>query len=830
MFTLDSNHPPKAINMEKQYHHKKVEELAQACWEKNACFKANELDKDKFYCLSMFPYPSGSIHVGHIRNYTIGDVIARYQRMLGKNVLQPFGWDAFGLPAENAAIKNNVPPAQWTYQNIQNMKEQMQQMGFGYDWDREFASCSAKYYRWEQWFFLQLLNKGLAYKKNSLVNWDPVDETVLANEQVINGRGWRSNALVEKKEISQWFLKITDYAEELLSCLDDLPGWPEQVKTMQKNWIGRSVGATITFQTNHDKVKIPVFTTRPDTLIGATYIAIAPEHPLAIETAKKNAKLQEFLEQCKHSKKSEAAMATEEKLGLDTGITAINPLNAEPIPVWVANYILMEYGSGAIMAVPAHDERDFEFANKYNLPIRQVIEPYSEEELINIDKAAYVEKGRLINCGFYNGLDYQAAFDTIVGDLEKKHSAQRQVNYRLRDWGVSRQRYWGAPIPIIYCEQCNIVPVPEDQLPVDLPEEVTITGTGSPLAKMPEFYEVACPQCNRPARRETDTFDTFFESSWYYARFACPDQNNAILDDRVNYWAPVDQYIGGIEHAILHLLYARFFHKAMRDIGLVNSDEPFTNLLTQGMVLKDGCKMSKSKGNTINPQELVEKYGADTVRLFIMFTAPPEQSLEWSDDGVEGAFKFLKRLWNTVTQHAKVARLTSYANLNQTQKDLRRKLHETIHKVSDDMHRRFTFNTAIAAIMELLNHLGQFKVTTALDQHIRQEVLENVVLMLSPIVPHITHSLWIHLGHDSLILNQAWPQVDQQALKKDSLNLVIQVNGKVRAKIEIAASADKKSIEESALNHENVKKHILGKTVHKVIIIPNKLVNIVAGN
>jgi len=818
--------------MDQQYQPKQVEQIAQKYWETHNTFKTVEDPKrEKFYCLSMFPYPSGNIHVGHVRCYMIGDVIARHQRMLGKNVLQPFGWDAFGLPAENAALKHNVPPAQWTKKNIAHMKFQLQQMGFGFDWSREIATCDPTYYRWEQWFFLQLYAKGLVYKKNSMVNWDPVDQTVLANEQVINGRGWRSDALVERKEIPQWFLKITAYADELLSSLDELPGWPEQVKTMQRNWIGRSLGLNIIFKVQDQEQTMSIYTTCPDTLLGVTFMAISYEHPLAVVAAKTQPELQDFINQCQQGSTAEADLATMEKLGMETGFKAINPLNGELIPIWIANYVLAEYGSGAIMAVPAHDTRDWEFAKKYNLPIKQVVTP-ADGSVIDVQQAAYTDKGILVNSGKYDNLDYHSAFNAILQDLQKLNAGEQQVHYRLRDWGVSRQRYWGTPIPIIYCSHCGTVPVPENDLPVVLPENVTITGSGSPLAKMPGFYKVNCPKCQQPAQRETDTFDTFIESSWYYARYACPDQNNSMLDERANYWTPVDQYIGGIEHAILHLLYSRFFHKAMRDLGLVKSNEPFTNLLTQGMVIKDGAKMSKSKGNTVDPQDLIERYGADTVRLFIMFTAPPELSLEWSDAGVEGASRFLKRLWSIVYQHINEGTeelTTAYFKhqFNSAQKDLRFKLHSTIQKVSDDVGRRFTFNTAIAANMELLNSLSTFKVQDQIDRQVRQEVLNSIILMLSPIIPHITHSLWLNLGNATAIIEQAWPKVDAHALTQDTINVVVQVNGKLRANITIDPDCTKETLEHAATQNDNIQKFIGGKTIKKIIIVPRKLVNIV---
>lgn len=820
--------------METNYHPKQIEADAQKYWNKNRSFLAKEDPKaEKFYCLSMFPYPSGNIHVGHARNYTIGDVITRHQKMLGKNVMQPIGWDAFGLPAENAAIKNNVPPASWTKQNIAHMKYQLQQMGFGYDWSRELATCDPSYYRWEQWFFLQLYAKGLVYKKNSIVNWDPVDQTVLANEQVVNGRGWRSGAIIERKEIPQWFLKITDYAEELLDDLDKLSGWPEQVRTMQRNWIGKSIGINMQFRIPQHNTDITVYTTRPDTVLGATFVALAAEHPLATKAALNNPALSDFINQCKQTTTMEADFATMEKVGMDTGLKAINPVTGEQVPVWIANYVLAEYGGGALMAVPAHDQRDWEFAKKYDIPIKQVVTA-TDDSKVDIEQAAYTEKGILINSGKYDGLDYDSAFAAILQDLQQQGLGEQQINYRLRDWGVSRQRYWGTPIPMINCPSCGTVPVPEQDLPVVLPEDVELTGAGSPLGKMPEFYEVTCPTCGTAATRETDTFDTFFESSWYYARFACPDQNKAMLDERASYWTPVDQYVGGIEHAILHLLYARFFHKAMRDLGLVNSDEPFANLLTQGMVLKDGSKMSKSKGNTVDPQELIEKYGADTVRLFIMFAAPPEQSLEWSDAGVEGAYRFLKRLWSTVYQHVSDDNIKLdkqyYTKLfTSEQKKIRHKLHSTLQKVSDDLERRFTFNTAIAANMELLNALSSFEVNNQLDKQVRQEVLNSVVLMLAPIVPHITHTLWNELGNNSAIVDEAWPEVDSAALEQDSITFVVQVNGKVRANISAAPDSSKEALEKLATENSSVQKFTENKLIKKVIVVPGKLINIVVG-
>ncbi|WP_028299844.1 leucine--tRNA ligase [Oceanospirillum beijerinckii] len=815
--------------MDEQYTPHKIEQEAQAFWEKNQCFKAVEdANREKFYCLSMFPYPSGKLHMGHVRNYTIGDVLSRYQRLRGKNVLQPMGWDAFGLPAENAAIKNNVAPAKWTYENIDYMRDQLKQLGFAYDWDREIATCHPEYYRWEQWFFTRLFEKGLVYKKTSAVNWCPHDMTVLANEQVIDGCCWRCDTEVERREIPQWFLKITDYADQLLDDLDKVD-WPEQVKTMQRNWIGKSRGVELRFGLKDRAEELEVFTTRPDTLMGVTYVAVAAQHPLSLEAAENNAELAAFVEECKHTKVAEADMATMEKKGLPTGFTAIHPLTGREVPVMVANFVLMDYGSGAVMAVPGHDQRDWEFATKYGLDIEQVIEATDDAE-VDLSKEAYTEKGRLVNSGEFSGLEFEAAFDAIAAKLESEGKGKITINYRLRDWGVSRQRYWGAPIPMISCDSCGDVPVPEDQLPVVLPEDVDFDGVGSPIKKMPEFYETTCPKCGGAATRETDTFDTFMESSWYYARYACRNQNEAMLDSEADYWTPVNHYIGGIEHAILHLLYSRFYHKLLRDEGLVNSDEPFQRLLTQGMVLKDGSKMSKSKGNTVDPQELIQKYGADTVRLFIMFAAPPEQSLEWSDSGVEGSNRFLKRLWKMVQTHvdAGPVPVLNPEALNDKQKELRRKTHETIAKISDDMERRLTFNTAIAAVMELSNAI--IKVNDSSDEMraVQHEAIEACVVMLSPMVPHIAHTLWQMLGHEDAVIDTAWPTVDEKALARDSIQMVVQVNGKVRSKIEVAADTPKDAVEEVAKADEKVAKFLEGVTIRKVIVVPGKLVNIVA--
>ncbi len=817
--------------MQADYRPDVIETAAQTWWQQHQTFRATEdTSKEKFYCLSMFPYPSGQLHMGHVRNYTIGDVISRYQRMLGKNVLQPMGWDAFGLPAENAALKHQVPPAEWTYKNIDYMRAQLQRLGLAYDWDREIATCKPDYYRWEQWLFVRLFKKGLVYNKTAAVNWDPVDQTVLANEQVIDGRGWRSGALVERREIPQWFMKITDYAEDLRDDLQQLSGWPEQVKTMQANWIGRSEGVQITFAVADSEEDLAVYTTRPDTLMGVSYLAIAAEHPLALRMAETNAQLQQFIEECKKTDTTEAALETAEKKGMTTGVSVIHPVSGERIPVWVANFVLMGYGTGAVMSVPAHDQRDFEFAQKYDLPIRQVIEPTDDSE-IDLQQNAFTEKGRLVNSSQFTGLTSAEAFDAIADELTKQNKGERQVNYRLRDWGVSRQRYWGTPIPIIYCEHCGAVPVPEADLPVLLPENVVVDGSGSPIKSMPEFYQCDCPECGKPARRETDTFDTFFESSWYYARFTSADNHEAMLDHRADYWLPVDQYIGGIEHAVLHLLYARFFHKLLRDEGLVSGDEPFKNLLTQGMVLKDGAKMSKSKGNTVDPQALIDEYGADTARLFMMFAAPPEMSLEWSDNAVEGANRFLKRLWRSVHEHTEkgVVKDKNLTDLSEAATDLRRLAHQTLTKVGDDLGRRHTFNTAIAAVMELMNALSKFTEQDSQARSVRQEVLELVVLMLAPITPHICHALWSQLGYDKAVIDAQWPEVDADALKQDKTELMIQVNGKLRSKLMVDVNAQQADIEPLAIADENVQRYIDGKTIRKVILVPGRLINIVVG-
>jgi len=815
--------------MQENYQPLAIEQDVQAIWESSGVFNVSESStQEKYYCLSMFPYPSGKLHMGHVRNYTIGDVISRYQRMLGKNVLQPMGWDAFGLPAENAAMQHGVHPADWTYENIAYMRDQLKRLGFGYDWSRELATCDPSYYKWEQWFFLKLLAKGLVYKKTAPVNWCPNDMTVLANEQVIDGCCWRCDTQVERKEIAQWFLKITAYADELLASLETLDGWPEQVKTMQANWIGRSEGVEMDFPVADMEQPLRIYTTRPDTLMGVTYLAVAAEHPLALQAAINNTAISDFINDCKMMETSEAAMETMEKRGIDSGIKAQHPLTGELVPVWIANFVLMGYGTGAVMAVPAHDQRDYEFATKYDIAIKQVIFAKNGEE-DDCSEHAYTVKGVLKNSAEFDGLTSELAFVAISETLEKDQKGQRKTNFRLRDWGVSRQRYWGAPIPVIYCDDCGTVPVPEKDLPVELPRDVVLDGSQSPLVAHPTFSHVACPSCGKAARRETDTFDTFMESSWYFARFAS-SQADSMLDESAKYWLPVDHYIGGIEHAILHLLYARFFTKLMRDEGLLVCDEPFKKLLTQGMVLKDGTKMSKSKGNTIDPQGLIDQYGADTVRLFIMFAAPPEQSLEWSDSGVEGAFRFLKRLWKQAYTHNEAggsAVALDKSSMTDEQQSVRRFVHQTIQKVSHDVGVRTIFNTAIAANMELVNTLSKFVDESDNGKAIRQEALESIVLMLAPIVPHICHQLWLDLGHQQAVLGVAWPQVDASALEQDTIELVIQVNGKLRSKISVSMTATSEEIQVQALNDELAIRFIDGKPIRKVIVVPKKLVNIV---
>lgn len=813
------------------YLPQQVETQAQRYWEEFDVFRVfEEVEREKFYCLSMFPYPSGRLHIGHVRNYTIGDVIARYQRMLGKNVLQPMGWDAFGLPAENAALKHDVAPAKWTYENIDYMRGQLKRLGFGYDWEREITTCRPQYYRWEQYLFTKLFEQGLAYKKNAVVNWDPVDQTVLANEQVIDGRGWRSGALVERREISQWFLRITAYAEELLAELENLVDWPEPVRTMQRNWIGRSEGVKVVFGIEGEAVSLSIYTTRPDTLMGVSYMAVAAEHWLAAKAAADNPELAAFIDECQRSQVSEAAVETMEKKGMPLGFNAIHPITGLKIPIWVANFVLMSYGTGAIMAVPAHDQRDHEFARKYDLPIIQVIIPSDGQE-IDLQRQAFTDKGILINSAQFSGLSSHQAFDAIADFLASQDRGRRQINYRLRDWGVSRQRYWGSPIPIIYCPDCGTVAVPEKDLPVLLPEDVAFEGVVSPIKKLPAFYRTVCPRCGGPAERETDTFDTFMESSWYYARFACPDNSTVMLDERADYWLPVDQYVGGIEHAILHLLYARFYHKLLRDTGLIATDEPFSRLLTQGMVLKDGAKMSKSKGNTVDPQQLIDHYGADTVRLFIMFAAPPDQALEWSDSGVEGAYRFLKRLWVFAVEHgdamAAAAVEANWAKATAELTDIRREIHEVLKQALFDFG-RYQFNTVVSGAMKIFNALlGIDRSEAGLADSVRREGFSILLRLLSPIVPHITHVLWLELGFGGAIIDAPWPMPDERALVRESLSLVVQVNGKVRAKIQVPVDAISTDIEEAALRAPNVQRIIEGKTVHKIVVVAGKLVNIV---
>ena len=867
--------------MHEQYQPREIEAAAQSHWDAQKSFEVSEQPgKDTFYCLSMFPYPSGKLHMGHVRNYTIGDVIARYQRMQGKNVLQPMGWDAFGMPAENAAMKNQVAPAKWTYENIAYMKAQLKSLGLAVDWTREVTTCKPDYYRWEQWLFTRLYEKGVIYRKNGTVNWDPVDQTVLANEQVIDGRGWRSGALIEKREIPMYYFKITAYADELLESLDELDGWPEQVKTMQRNWIGKSRGMEISFP--YDVASIgsegvmKVFTTRPDTLMGATYVAVAAEHPLATLAAQDNPELQAFIDECKRGGVAEADIATQEKKGLATSLRVQHPLTGELLPVWVANYVLMNYGEGAVMAVPAHDERDFEFASKYDLPIKPVVRTSAGDQTPAPWQDAYGEHGELINSGIFDGLDFDGAFDAIEVALQKKGLGQARTQFRLRDWGISRQRYWGCPIPIIHCDSCGDVAVPEDQLPVVLPEDVVPDGAGSPLARMPEFYECSCPKCGAPAKRETDTMDTFVESSWYFARYASPNYEQGLVDPAAaNHWLPVDQYIGGIEHAILHLLYARFFHKLMRDEGLVSSNEPFKNLLTQGMVVADTYyrtlenggkdwfnpadviverdakakiigaklasdglpveiggteKMSKSKNNGVDPQAMIDAYGADTCRLFMMFASPPDMSLEWSDSGVEGASRFLRRVWRLAHAHvsAGVAGTLDTASLSDEQKAVRRAIHLAIKQASVDVGQHHKFNTAIAQVMTLMNVLEKAATASEQDRALLQEGLETVALLLAPITPHISHELWQRLGKQGAIIDAQWPKVDESALVQDSLTLVVQVNGKLRGQIEVPAAATREEVEAAARGNENVLRFTEGLTIRKVIVVPGKLVNIVA--
>lgn len=863
--------------MSQTYNPQQLESAMQAYWEEAKMHRADRGDGDRFYCLSMFPYPSGKLHMGHMRNYTICDVISRYQIMCGKRVLQPMGWDAFGLPAENAAMAHGVPPAQWTRDNIAHMRQQLKALGFAIDWDRELATCDPDYYRWNQWFFLRLLARGVAYQKTGVVNWDPVDQTVLANEQVVDGRGWRTGALVEKREIPMYYLRITDYADELLNALDDLPGWPERVRTMQANWIGRSEGAEVVFQCGDQSIE--VFTTRPDTLMGATFMAVAAEHPIAKRASEGRPDIQAFIESCQQGGVSEADLATQEKRGIDTGLSATHPLTGEAVPIFIANYVLMSYGSGAVMAVPAHDARDFEFANQYGLPIQPVIELPDgrayDDQCWHDDYAT--KTGRLIHSGPYDGLTVTEGFDAIVRDLEAKGCGQKKVQFRLRDWGISRQRYWGCPIPIIHCPDCGSVPVPEEDLPVVLPEHLVPDGSGNPLNKCEEFLHVACPRCGAAARRETDTMDTFVDSSWYFLRYTCPDNDQAMVDEQTEAWMPVDQYIGGIEHAILHLLYARFWTKLMKDDGLVDVAEPFKHLLTQGMVLAetyyredeagrkqwfnpsdvevehdqkgrvvsaklvaDGQpvipggieKMAKSKNNGVDPAALVAQYGADTVRLFSMFAAPPEQSLEWSDAGVEGAWRFLKRLWGGVQSHVAENGICDSAQANNLEReealDLNRQLHEAILKVADDFGRRYAFNTAIATLMSLSNELSRFEPSSNEERALVQSVWEGLVQMLAPVVPHVSEALWKQLGHEHSVFDAGWPKADESALVRQKVTVVVQVNGKVRERLTVAPGLDKETLQGIAVEADNVMRFLEGKEIHKVIIVPDKLVNIVA--
>ena len=858
--------------MQEQYRPDMIEPKVQQYWAENKVFKAiKDESKEKYYCLSMFPYPSGRLHMGHVRNYTIGDVISRYQRMLGKNVLQPFGWDAFGLPAEGAAIKNKTAPAKWTYENIAYMKKQLQLLGFGFDWDREIATCKPEYYKWEQWFFTELYKKGLVYKKTSTVNWCPNDETVLANEQVHEGCCWRCDTPVEQKEIPQWFIKITDYAEQLLGGLDTLPQWPDMVKTMQRNWIGRSEGVEITFDVADTNEKVAVYTTRPDTFYGVSYLGIAAAHPLASLAAQNNSELAAFIQEAKNAKVAEADLATMEKKGMATGLFAIHPLTSEKLPIWVANFVLMHYGTGAVMAVPAHDQRDFEFAQKYGLQIKQVIEPIADEE-IDLTKQAFVEHGKLVNSAEFDGKDFDGAFNGIADKLEKLGVGKRQVNYRLRDWGVSRQRYWGAPIPMLTLENGDVVPAPMEDLPIILPEDVVMDGVKSPIKADPNWAKTTLN--GAPALKETDTFDTFMESSWYYARYTCPQYQNGMLDaEEANYWLPVDQYIGGIEHATMHLLYFRFFHKLLRDAGFVTSDEPADKLLCQGMVLADAfyytsptneriwvsptqvtlerdekgriikatdpegrelvhsgmTKMSKSKNNGIDPQEMVEKYGADTVRLFMMFASPAEMTLEWQESGVEGAKRFLGRVWNLVYQYQQNPAKTSLDTtaLSAAQKALRREVHKTIAKVSDDIGRRQTFNTAIAAVMELMNKLTKASLESDQDRAVMAEALSAVVRMLYPITPHICFELWQALGNESNIDTAEWVKADEAAMVEDEKLIVVQVNGKVRGKVTVPATSSEEEIKAVAKADPNVAKFLDGKEILKEIYIPLKMLNFV---
>jgi leucyl-tRNA synthetase len=866
--------------MQERYEPASVEAEAQQFWDTQRCFEAREdSTREKYYCLCMFPYPSGRLHMGHVRNYTIGDVLARFMRMNGKNVLQPMGWDAFGLPAENAAMANRVPPAKWTFDNIAHMKAQLKSLGFALDWRREITTCRPEYYRWNQWLFLRMLEKGIAYLKTGVVNWDPVDKTVLANEQVIDGRGWRTGAPVEKREIPMYYLKITDYAADLLDALGHMPGWPDRVRAMQANWIGKSQGVRLGFPYDiaglgaDGKGVLHAFTTRADTLMGVTFCAVAAEHALAVWAARDNARLAAFIEECKRGPAIESELATQEKKGMPTGLAVRHPITGAAIPVWVGNYVLMSYGEGAVMGVPAHDERDFEFAKKYHLPIKPVIDVAGREYSVESWAPWYAEHGRCINSGIYDGLDHQAAVDAIAADLGRAGLGEKQTTWRLRDWGISRQRYWGCPIPMIHCANCGTVPVPDDQLPVVLPVNLVPDGSGNPLLKDESFLAVACPRCGGKARRETDTMDTFVDSSWYFLRYACSDNDEAALDSRVRYWAPVDQYIGGIEHAILHLLYSRFWTRVMREMGSVDFKEPFSNLFTQGMVLNevffrkpeagrveyfnpadvevldqpgqprvavlrsDGqavesggvVTMSKSKNNGVDPQALVDEFGADTARLFTMFAAPPEQTLEWSDEGVQGAYRFIKRLWKAVHDHVTQGEAPALDKeaLTEAQRAIRRQAHHTLAKITDDIGRRRTFNTAIAAAMELLNALAKHPQKSPQDRSVVHEALEIAVLGLSPIIPHVTHALWRALGHVTALIDEPWMTVDAAALQTSSIAMVVQVNGKLRGHISVPAGAGEDTVRAAALADPHVQKFIGAAAIRKVIIVPGKLVNIV---
>lgn len=825
--------------MFQEYNPADVEASVQQYWEDEQCFSVSEdPDKEKYYCLSMLPYPSGQLHMGHVRNYTIGDAISRYQRMLGKNVLQPMGWDAFGLPAENAAIANKTPPAKWTYANIAYMKQQLKRMGFAYDWNREFATCSPEYYRWEQWFFTKLIEKGLAYKKMGTVNWDPVENTVLANEQVENGRGWRSGALVERREMPQWFIRITDYAEELLEEIDRLEGWPNAVKTMQKNWIGRSEGVEFGFEVPGE-ASLMVYTTRPDTIMGITFVCVAAEHPLALKAARNNPEIASFVDECRTLHVSEENLETMPKKGMPLGLHAIHPVSGESIAIWAANFVLMGYGTGAVMAVPAHDQRDWEFARDHGLEIRPVIK-HDDGRSHDYRLSSMVEKQniKVCNSGKFDGLDYRQAFDAVAEYLSSRRIGGKTIKYRIRDWGVSRQRYWGCPIPVVYGDSEEPFSVPDADLPVVLPENVEFSGVQSPLKTDPAFFQTTLPGSGAPGQRETDTFDTFVESSWYYARYCCPGANACMLDDRANYWLPVDQYVGGIEHAVLHLLYARLFHKLMRDLGLVASDEPFARLLCQGMVLKDGKKMSKSLGNTVDPQSMIDRYGADTVRLFILFASPPEQSLEWNDQALAGAHRFLKRWWNLVhgTLDDTCSAIEALKDSDWVEKvvdeetlGVRRQVHEILEKIIRD-YEKIHYNTVVAGAMEILNILERFEVSGhPCRAHVLREGLVVLNKVLAPIVPHIAHVLWSTLGESGSLLDAAWPAVDGSALKTAHIELVVQVNGKLRSQIRVLAESGKADIEQVALNDEKVKKFIQGKEVKRVVLVPGRLINVVVG-